>query len=310
MTCSTTTLEAEIRSTPAILRQTIMRVAMHRDAFAPYVRGPLVLLGCGSSYCLAVAGAALHEMTYPDGEAAQGCIASEYLARPHWSHLAISRTGQTTELVEAMGRARAAGGHVALLCGAIDSPAAQQADVVLPLELAAEQGIIQTRFITAAALALRLLIGGDAERRSVADLPERVERGLAAVEPDLLNRFERVVFLGRGWRYGLALAAALNLQETALAVPESHQTLEYRHGPIATAGEGTLVWCFDALDDAISMAVLDHVQQTGATVRCTGDDPLVTLAQAQLLAMHVAISRGVHPDSPRHLSRAIVWPTA
>lgn len=301
-----TMTEQDIYSTPAILRQVMSRVEEHSGRLAPLLQGPLALLGCGSSYCIGVSAASLYEQErlLP----AQGIMASEYTPRAGWAHLAISRTGQTTELIEAMRRARQAGASIVLIRGEPGSPAEPLADAVLPLEFAPEQGVVQTRFITAAMLALRLLISGDVARRALADLPDRVERGLAAVEPDLLARFERVVFLGRGWRYGLALVAALNLQETAQAVPEGHQTLDFRHGPIAAVDAGTLVWCFDAPDDAASMAVLDDVRRTGATVRCSGDDPLVSIVQAQLSAVRLAASYGIDPDAPRHLSRAIVLP--
>jgi len=220
--------------------------------------------------------------------------------------VAISRTGRTTELVEAMRRARVVGAHVGLIRGEPGSPAEEHARVILPLEFAPEKGIIQTRFIAAATMALRLLIGGNRARQALDDLPDRVESGLTAFDPEPLVGYEHVVFLGRGWRYGLALMAALNLQETARGAPEGHQTLEYRHGPISAADEGTLVWCFDGHDDAPSRAVLEDVRRTGANVRCTDDDPLVSTVQAQLLAVRMAEARGIDPDAPRHLSRAIV----
>lgn len=119
-----------------------------------------------------------------------------------------------------------------------------------------------------------------------------------------------MVYLGCRWRYGLALVAALNLQKTALIVPEGHQTLDYRHGPIASADERTLVWCFDPLDDPEAAAVIEDVRETGATVRWTGDDPLVSLVQSQLFAVRVAESRGLNPDEPRHLTRTVVLPEA
>jgi glutamine---fructose-6-phosphate transaminase (isomerizing) len=299
-------IEQDIYSTPAILRQTLARVDERGDMLAPWLQGPAVFLGCGSSYCIALAAAALYEDAR--GVPAQGIMASEYRPRPGWTHVAISRTGKTTELVEAMRRARGAGARVALVGGEPGAPAQEQADAVLPLEFAPEQGVIQTRFISAATLALRLLIGGERARAALRDLPDRIERALGALDTAPLVSRDHVVFLGRGWRHGLALMAALNLQETALVVPEGHQTLEYRHGPIASADEGTLVWCFDPPDDAASAAVLDDVQRTGATVRCTDDDPLVAAAQAQLLAVRMAEARGVDPNRPRHLSRAIVLP--
>jgi len=303
MSGDVTLVEQEIRSTPEILRRTLERLESRGAAFAAELRGPAVFLGCGSSSCIGMAAASLYEAAR--GEPAQGTIASEYRARAGWTHVAISRTGQTTELIEAMRRARAAGARVALICGGEDAPAAAQADLVLPLEFAAERSVIQTRFIAAATFALRSTIDPDLAP-GLATLPERMEAALAEFDPEELAHFTQIVFLGRGWRHGIAMLAALNLQETALMAPNGYQTLEYRHGPLAAADEATLVWCLDPQDDPLSAAVLRDVGISGATVRCTGDDPLIAAAQAQLLALRLAALRGIDPDAPRNLVRAIV----
>jgi fructoselysine-6-P-deglycase FrlB-like protein len=273
---------------------------------APLLDGPLAFLGCGTSYCLGVAMAGLYERER--AAPAQALFPSDYTIRPGWTHVAISRTGKTTEVLEAMAQARRAGARVALIAGDPGAPAEALADVTLSLEFAPEEGVIQTRFISAACLAFRLLLGGAAAARVLDDLPERLERSLAAFDPAPLLDFEQVVFLGRGWRHGLAQAAALNLQESALITPAAYQTLDYRHGPIACADEGTLVWSLDAAGDALARGVLDDARKAGATVRPLDDDPQVALVQAQFLALRLAERRGIDPDAPRHLSRAIVLP--
>jgi glutamine---fructose-6-phosphate transaminase (isomerizing) len=299
-----TVIEQDIRSIPAILRQTRDRVEERRTAVTPLLDGSVVFLGSGSSYCVGMAVAALYEQErHLPGQA---MIPSDYAPRPTWSHVAISRTGATTELVNAMQHVRESGGRCLLLVGEQGSPAEAHANAVLMLEFASEQGVIQTRFIVAAIQALRLLIGGEAVREFLNDLPERVEQALTAFDATSLLRFEHIVYLGRGWCYGLACAAALNLQETALMVPEAHQTLDYRHGPIACADERTLVWCFDAVNDVASAAVINDIRRTGATVQWLDVDPLIAVAQTQLFAVRKTEARGIDPAAPRHLSRAII----
>jgi len=292
----------DIRSIPAILRRTYARVDEQRAALAPLLGGPVALLGSGSSYCVAMAAAAIYEEARH--APAQAIIASDYTPRPGWTHIAISRTGQTTELIDAMERARAVGAPVLLVVGEEGSPAARHADALLPLEFAAEQNVIQTRFVVASVEALRSLAAGEDE--ASADLPSAIERALDGFDPAPLLRFDHVVFLGRGHCYGLARAAAVNLQETALLAPEAHHTLDYRHGPIAAADGDTLVWRLDAPGDAASAAVLDDVRKTGATVFGLADEPLAALAQVQLYSLHKAQARGIDPTAPRNLSRAII----
>lgn len=300
-----TAVEEDIYSTPEVLRQTIERTRAHGHSLDRVLAGPLVLLGSGSSYCIGISAATAYEAER--GTPAQAFLGSEYRARAGWTHLAISRTGKTTEVVEAMRRAHEVGAPVGLIVGDAGSPAEELADSVLHLDFAPERGVIQTRFISAAVLALRLLIGSptlDVER-----LPDVVARGLAELDERLAG-FRHVAFIGRGPQYGLAMSAALTVAETALLAAEGHQTLDYRHGPIAVADERTLVWCLDSSDDAEAAGVIDDVRQTGATVVWPGGDPLVSLAQAQLLALRLAQARGLDPDAPRNLNRAIVLPTA
>jgi fructoselysine-6-P-deglycase FrlB-like protein len=297
-------IEDEIRSTPSILRKTYARVFEHGEMLRAFTGGPLALIGCGTSYCVGLAAAAAYEQRRR--MPAQAFIASDYTPRPHWPVVAISRTGQTTELLRAMEAARSVQAPVLLLAGEEHSPAARYADSILPLEFAAEPGVVQTRFVAAAFAALDALALGDGAAGVARDLPLEMEQSLTRFDPAPLISFDHVVFLGRGPRYGLACAAALNLQETTLIVPEAHQTLDYRHGPIAAADEATLVWAFDPVDDAESAAVLDDVRKTGATVYVGAGHPLITLVSAQLTAFHKAQARNIDPTSPRHLVRAVV----
>src|SRR5947209_3412118 len=192
-----TVIEQDIRSIPAILRQTHARIDERRDALMPLLEGPIAFLGCGSSYCVAMALAALYEQERH--APAQAIIASDSIPRAGWTYVAISRTGETTELVTALQRAQEAGGRCLLVVGEQGSPAEAHADTVLTLEFAPEQGVIQTRFVVAATQALRLLMVGTHE--SVDDLPESMEQALTTFDPTPLLRFEHVVYLGRGWRY-------------------------------------------------------------------------------------------------------------
>lgn len=300
------TIEQDIRSIPDILRQTHARVEEQRDTVAPLLDGPIAFLGSGSSYCVSMAMAAFYEQERR--AAGQAIIPSDYLPRPNWTHIAISRTGETTELVHALQRAHESGARCILLTGQRGSPAEAHADMTVTLEFAAEEGVIQTRFIVAATEALRVLIAGAAGHGflTLDDLPQRMEQALANFDPSPLLRFDHVVYLGRGWRYGLACTAALNIQETTLLVPEAHQTLDYRHGPIACADANTLVWCLDLLEDAASAAVIEDVRKTGATVQWTEVDPLIAVAQSQLFALRKAQALGVDPSAPRNLTRAII----
>lgn len=299
-------IEDDIYSTPEVLRQTIARVKAKGSELNDVMAGPLVLLGSGSSHCIGISAASSYEATR--GKPAQAILGSEYRARSNWTHLAISRTGKTTEVIEAMRRAREAGARVGLIVGDSDSPAEEVADSVLHLDFAPEAGVVQTRFISAAVLALRMLIEGTSAAGAVEGLPEETVSILKTTDLSSLTEFRHVVFIGRGPRHGIALSAALTVVETALLPAEAYQTLDYRHGPIAVADERTLVWCFDPRDDEAAAGVIEDIRMTGATVAWPDGDAIVSLVQAQLLALRIAQARGIDPDVPPNLQRAIVLP--
>src|SRR5437763_16036874 len=108
-------VEQDIRLSAEVAQQTIDRVAERGETFSQRFGGPVVFLGSGSSYCIGVAMAPLYEAERR--APAQALLSSEYLPRPGWGHIAISRTGQTSELVDAMRQIRASGAGIDLVVG-------------------------------------------------------------------------------------------------------------------------------------------------------------------------------------------------
>jgi fructoselysine-6-P-deglycase FrlB-like protein len=126
---------------------------------------------------------------------------------------------------------------------------------------------------------------------------------LASDAPFVPDGLDHFVYLGRGWTYGLAQEAALKVREAAQAWSESYPLLDYRHGPLAVAHPGSLVWMIGAKDPELAA----EIEATGAAVLSgAADDPLIELALAQRLAVRIADARGLNPDRPRHLTRSIV----
>jgi fructoselysine-6-P-deglycase FrlB-like protein len=110
------------------------------------------------------------------------------------------------------------------------------------------------------------------------------------------------VFLGTGWTVGVANEAALKLREAAGAWTESYPVMEYLHGPISASGSRTAVWALGELDPS----VLASSRDASGTVVETGRDPMVDLVSIHRAAVHLANARGLDPERPAHLSRAVV----
>ncbi|WP_144794473.1 SIS domain-containing protein [Microbacterium paludicola] len=283
----------EIDSQPDVWRQAWeMRDEATRLLSRPGER--MLVIGCGTSAFVAESFALLRE------EAGLGETDAAYASeprpwRPYDVVLGISRSGTTTEVIDAL-RAVPDGVRKVVITGVADSPCAELADDVVLLDFADEKSVVQTRFPTTLLFLARAAFGED-----VSGLPDAAEAALAeAAIPS--GEFDHIVYLGRGWTYGLAQEAALKIREAAQAWAESYPLLDYRHGPLAVAHDGSLVWFLGVRDDALAQ----QIEATGAAVVQGTDDPLIELARAQRFAVRTAEGRGLDPDNPRHLTRSIV----
>lgn len=287
----------EIATQPETWRHALTQVGAARDLLAAPGERVLVI-GCGTSAFVAESFAFLREA------AGLGVTDAAYASEPRvwrdWDRvIAITRSGTTSEVIEAL-RAVPAGVRVVVVTGVADSPvaamASQPTDVLL-FDYADEESVVQTRFPTTFLLAARAAFGED-----VGGLPDEAARALAEPLPLDPTVYDHIVYLGTGWTHGLAQEAALKIREAAQAWSESYPLLDYRHGPLAVAHEGSLVWIFGSRDESLAA----DIRVTGATVMLGTGDPLVELLQAQRLAVATAESRGLDPDTPRHLTRSII----
>jgi fructoselysine-6-P-deglycase FrlB-like protein len=210
--------------------------------------------------------------------------------------LAISRSGTTTEVVSAL-EALPASVPTYAIVGVARTPIATTVDHPVVLDFADEQSVVQTRFATTALV--YLLAGLELDVEAAAADAELALAAELPLDPAATRAF---VFLGRGWTVGLSAEAALKLREAALAWAEAYPALEYRHGPIALAAPGTVVWPLGEVDRDL----LDEVRATGASVVAGGRHPLAELVLVQRTAVALAKARSLDPGKPRNLTRSVV----
>lgn len=285
----------EIASQPAIWRQALETRADRASELLGLPGKRMLVLGCGTSAFVAESFAVLRE------QAGFGVTDAAYASEP-WTWrdydavLVLSRSGTTTEVIDALDRVPN-GVRTIAVTGVADSAVAERADDVLLLDFADEESVVQTRFPTTFLLLARAALGAN-----VSDVPAQAEAALSRPLDIDIAGLSHFVYLGSGWTYGLAQEAALKIREAAQAWAESYPMLDYRHGPLAVADARSLVWI---IGDASHTLVAD-IERTGATVRVGTADPLIELAQAQRLAVAIAERAGLNPDAPRHLTRSIV----
>ena len=255
----------------------------------------VAVVGCGTSWFMAAAYAALRERA-GQGET-DAFAASEMPAGRHYDlTVAISRSGTTTEVLRAL---QAATGPTLLITALPDSPLAEAAAESVVLDFADERSVVQTVFATTTLMLLRAALGED--------VSGPIEQATAVLGGDFalpggVEDAEQITILGQGWAEGLAREAALKLREAAQLWTESYPQMEYRHGPIAVAQPGRAVWVLGGPVPGLG----DDVRATGATLVADDLDPAADLVRAQLLAVRRAERLGLDPDRPRALTRSVV----
>lgn len=287
-----TYVAAEIATQPNCWRRAATLVDSFNSALP--TRGERVaVVGCGTSWFIAMSYAVLREQA---GHGLTDAFAgSEFPETRQYDRvIAISRSGTTTEIITLLKRMPKT--RTVLITAVADSPAADYAAHVVPLAFADEQSVVQTRFATSVLALLRAHLGTDIEQ-----VARDGERALQT-PIDLLLDAEQVSFVGLGWAIGLAHEAALKTRETAQFWAEAYPAMDYRHGPIAIAQPGRLVWSIGPSPEGLR----DAVDATGAQLVEFDLDPQATLVVAQRFAVAVAERRGLDPDHPRNLSRSVI----
>ncbi len=288
-----THMAAELASQP----ETWARAAELRDEQArlPEPGARIAVVGCGTSWFIAQSYASLREAG-GHGETDAFTASEAVVDRSYDAVVALTRSGTTTEVLQLVERLRGRVPTVGVI-GDATSPLVGLVDQVVTLGFADERSIVQTRFATTALALIRASLGENLDR-AVAD----AERAVAEEFDRELLGAEQFTFLGRGWTVGLAHEAALKMREAAQSWTESYPAMEYRHGPIAIAAPGRVVWHLGEAPAGLAT----EVASTGARFEAGKLDPMAELVRAQRVALARAQARGLDPDSPRHLTRSVV----
>lgn len=287
----TTLTEAELRTQPETWRRAVALAPEHA-ASLPSAGESVLIVGCGTSWFMGMSYAKLRE------GAGQGVtdalLPTEVPADRTWDRIiALSRSGTTTEIVDLL---RGTDTPSVLITAVAGGPASEHADAEIVLDFADEESVVQTRFATSALALLRASLGEDLTG-AIAD----VEAVLAEEPAPELVDAEQITFLGTDWTKGLADEAALKMRESSQSCTESYYAMDYRHGPIAIAQPGRVTRMLGAAPEGLAA----QVGETGALFVEDERDPMAQLAAVHMWAVRRSEARGLNPDRPRHLTRAV-----
>ncbi|MEU1671895.1 sugar isomerase [Streptomyces roseifaciens] len=300
---------AEITTQPACWRraaETAAAAAAAGTTGLPHPGERVAVTGCGTSWFMAQAYAALREAS-GQGET-DAFPASEFpVMRTYDRLVVITRSGTTTEALDLIEEVRERWEVFALTADPA-SPVVRGADGTAVLDWADEESVVQTRFATTALAYLRAGLEASgalpAGVKGMAEAEADAEAALKDPLPAEVLAAGQWTFLGAGWAYGLAQEAALKMREAAGAWTEAYPAMEYRHGPIAITAPGRVAWLLGSAPAGLET----DISRTGGTLVADGArlDPMADLIRAQRLAVAVAQSRGLNPDTPKNLTRSVI----
>jgi glucosamine--fructose-6-phosphate aminotransferase (isomerizing) len=252
--------------------------------------------------------------------------------------VAISQSGETADLLEAVEVARARGATIVAVVNVPGSTLARLADYTLPVNAGPEKAVASTKAtvgqialltLLAYACAGRLPEGAALLDRAGALIPclltddRRAEvRALAA----RLRDADHLYIIGRGLHFPVALEAAIKVQEVSYIHAEGLAGGELKHYALALVGEGVPCVVL-AGQDSSREAILSNaaeVKARGGYIIGVAPDPapglfdvhlevppvgtasaITALVPLQLLAYELAVARGYDPDMPRNLAKSV-----
>jgi len=147
-----------------------------------------------------------------------------------------------------------------------------------------------------------------------------------------ISKANYVLYLGRGNLFPIAMEGALKLKEISYITAEGYAAGEMKHGPIALIDDNVPVVVLAPHNDPLFEKTASNIQETvarGGKVFAISDKagvenlsdnsvwslemdevppfvaPILYAIPVQLLAYHVAVTKGTDVDQPRNLAKSV-----
>jgi glucosamine--fructose-6-phosphate aminotransferase (isomerizing) len=299
----------------------------------------IFFIGCGSSYHACLAGSYLFSKIA--GEHVNVVLASEF---PNYEHfltkktlvVAVSQSGETYDVLEAVRAARRRGSKVISIVNVMGSSLTRESDAFLLMNAGPEICVLSTKTYTSQVALLDLLahaLAGKYEEgrkklkylwNVIYNLTSATTREMIKKLAENLKNEQHVFCIGRGLQYATALEAALKIKEVSYIHAEAFAGGELKHGTIALIEKGTpcIVFVSEENEEEI-ISNAEEIKARGGYLigissknnkvfdfwikvpECGTENPIVQIIPIQILAYQLAVARGCDPDRPRSLAKVI-----
>ena len=249
--------------------------------------------------------------------------------------IAISQSGQSTDLLTFAKAAQAGGGFLLSITNDENSPLAKLSNIHIPVLAGPELAVPATKSYVGQLFVSYLLAmtwaGKFTESESIISSAEEILADAVNYKEFAKNLdiSKPIYVLGRGFSYPNAKEFALKLQETCLIPVQGMSSSDFMHGPIASLNAAAQVIfiaphhlpkeSFGEAPDRVR-AIAGKVYWIGSHAHSIGNDFVLKTPSAgseistcvsdaiafQKVTHELAVSNGLNPDSPQGLDKVTI----
>ncbi|MDP4012958.1 MAG: glutamine--fructose-6-phosphate transaminase (isomerizing) [Candidatus Nanoarchaeia archaeon] len=298
----------------------------------------IFLVGCGTSFHACVS--ASYNFSHIAKAHVNIVLASEFRNYEEFLTdeslmIAVSQSGETADLIDAVKVAKAKGVKIISLVNVMGSTLKRMSDESLLMNAGPEICVCSTKNYTSQLAILLLLAYGFADR--LEEGKELIQSAANKVEELIKNNLDKIkdlakklkdnknmFLIGRDLAYPSALEGALKIKEVSYIHAEGFAGGELKHGTIALIEEGTpvITLATPETEQLINSNAIE-IKSRGGYIIGIGSkkhevydfyievpnfkqaNPLLMIVPIQLLAYYLAVERNCNPDKPRNLAKSV-----
>lgn len=304
----------------------------------------VLLLGCGTAYHAALAGARYVEEIAQIPATAE--IASEFIyKKPVFIDektlvIAVSQSGETADTIKAVELVKNYKAKTIAITNVEHSTIVSKTNFVLPVCAGPEIAVASTKAYVCQLCVLYVLANNLAKKKKIMvdnyfDELEKLSENILNFDKKQINNIaEKIknrddcIFIGKNIDFVSAKEASLKLKEVAYINSMSYPSGELKHGFLAMVTEGTPLFVFATQENinqktynAASEALSRGAEQFIVTneeiiteknakiikIMCKNKylAPIASIVPLQYLAYKVSTSKNINPDQPRNLAKSV-----
>jgi glucosamine--fructose-6-phosphate aminotransferase (isomerizing) len=296
-------------------------------------------IGCGSSYHACLAGSYLFSKIAKVH--VNTVLASEFehyedFLTDHTLVLAISQSGETADVLDAVNAAKRMGSRIVGIVNRDGSILTRESDRLLLMNSGLELCVLSTKTYTSQVVLMAMLayaLDGRYEEGlkkigslhiDIYNLTSRSMQEYVRKLAEMLYDKEHIYLIGRELQYVTALEAALKIKEVSYIHAEAFAGGELKHGPLALIEEGTPCIVFVSAENRTRiLSNAEEVKSRGGYIIGVSSEredifdfwikvpeadelnPIIQIIPMQVLAYELAVLRGLDPDKPRNLAKSV-----